>query len=137
MTVARLFPSSLLGEMALLDPWGGKHTASVVAETHVEVLAVSRKQFDMSAASEAFLANVRRRSTHYPKHEDIERLAVMRRKWTAYKRDMIAHMKQDRWPRAREQLNLQHSRTDDHLLPSDLALQVALAEQHGRPAWSS
>jgi CRP-like cAMP-binding protein len=42
-TVARLMPGDFFGEIALLD--GGPRTASVVAETPLQVVTVSRKPF--------------------------------------------------------------------------------------------
>ena len=42
-TVARLLPGDFFGEVALLDT--GPRTASVIAETPMEVMSVNRKPF--------------------------------------------------------------------------------------------
>jgi CRP/FNR family transcriptional regulator, cyclic AMP receptor protein len=42
-TVAKLVPGDFFGEIALLD--GGPRTASIVADTPLEVMAVNRKPF--------------------------------------------------------------------------------------------
>ena len=122
VTLARLFPVSLFGEMALLDPWTGCNDASVIAETHVELLAISKKQFDMRCASEAFLANVRRRSTSCPATAQVAKLAALQERWSGYKQTLVDSIKKARWPPRQERLRLNHVAEDDHLLPSDLGL---------------
>lgn len=126
VTIARLFPGCIFGEMALLDPWTGKNRGNIVAETHVELLSISKQQFDMSAATEAFLNKVRRKSTNYPSSDDVLKLRTLGRSWASYKKGIMKTVRKNRWPPSKEQLNLQHVAEDVHLLPGDLAMAHAL-----------
>mmetsp|Transcript_5613 Transcript_5613/g.20092 ORF Transcript_5613/g.20092 Transcript_5613/m.20092 type:complete len:104 (-) Transcript_5613:71-382(-) len=90
--------------MALLDPWNGKNPGTIVADTHVEVLSIGKTQFNMALASAAFLDNVRRRSVYYPPERDVLSMATQDTKWGSYKKDLIATIKQVRWPDANHQI---------------------------------
>ena len=68
--VNRVYPGDFFGEISLLD--GGPRTASVVAETPMAMLALSRKQFQALLAAEpavavkilAHVAGILRRMMH-------------------------------------------------------------------------
>ncbi len=49
-TLSRLIPGDFFGEISLMD--GGPRTATVVAETHLTALALSRKDFGALLQSE-------------------------------------------------------------------------------------
>lgn len=98
MLVCKLFPPSVFGEMALLDPWNGKNPGTIVADTHVEVLSIGKTQFNMALATAAFLDRVRRRSVYYPPERDVLSMATEEVKWVSYKKRLISTVKKARWP---------------------------------------
>lgn len=51
----KLYPTCLFGETALLDPWHGRNPATIVAETQVEVLMISKKQFNAADLTKQFI----------------------------------------------------------------------------------
>ena len=91
--LCKLFPVSFFGEMALLDPWEGKHPGTVVAETYSEVLVISKKQVDVKAYGTDFFMDVRRRAVGYPSARAVRQRAQQERRWRAYKDDVTTFMK--------------------------------------------
>lgn len=73
--VEALFPISVFGELAILDPWEGHSEGTVMAETFCEVLVINKNQIDHRALLRPLLTEIKSKATHYPDDTTVLRKA--------------------------------------------------------------
>ena len=106
LEIKQLVPPAVFGEQGLLHPGGGGGAlSSVIADTYVEVLAISRQQQTRHwLVTEAMLTALRRRATAVPDDREVERRYDEQATWGTYRGALLRAIPKKHWPVAQERV---------------------------------
>ena len=98
-----VLPPAVFGEQCLLHPGGGGGAlASVIADTYVEVLAISAQQQTRHwLVTEPMLTALRRRACAVPDDREVERRFDEQAHWDEYRGALLRQIPKKHWPVAK------------------------------------
>eukprot|EP00753_Platysulcus_tardus_P016285 PLAT5580.1.p1 GENE.PLAT5580.1~~PLAT5580.1.p1 ORF type:complete len:1274 (-),score=491.67 PLAT5580.1:62-3883(-) len=96
--LAQLSAPAIFGEAAVLKPWGGHEPATVVADTNVDVIIMSKHQLHEMGLLDKLKPVVRLKALHYPSDSRVQRRLREDSEWADFKRQLMDDIHKGKWP---------------------------------------
>eukprot|EP00937_MAST-01D_sp_MAST-1D-sp2_P000221 g221.t1 len=99
----KVMPPAVLGEQTVLRPKGGS-LVTVVAETFVEVITISKELVRQWKLTDALVNDLKRASVIIPADDEVEREFDVKQEWGYFRSSLMKHIPKSQWPVAKERI---------------------------------